>query len=135
MIKTCLEKLDLFDGAKANAGVKLKINTKERCDIRYWMNDQDIAAAAYLFQCNIYVFTQLKAWQGYHPQTFINGRMLPGQNFDSNINNAKFRKSLKKTSGVSKHLNKKNCHLSYKKNFRFYKNRFLEFDATQSWKN
>uniref|UniRef100_A0A914PSQ9 Ubiquitin-like protease family profile domain-containing protein n=1 Tax=Panagrolaimus davidi TaxID=227884 RepID=A0A914PSQ9_9BILA len=79
------EKMDIFKDARKNAVRKLKYVTSDANDERFWMDESDIAAAADLFYCNIFVFTRLKNWQCYGPKTYENGITHNFGNFNSKL--------------------------------------------------
>uniref|UniRef100_A0AC35ESU1 Protein kinase domain-containing protein n=1 Tax=Panagrolaimus sp. PS1159 TaxID=55785 RepID=A0AC35ESU1_9BILA len=79
------EKMGIFKDARRNAAFKLKFDSSDADDKRFWMDDSDIAAAANLFDCNIFVFTRLKYWQCYGPKTYENGITENFGNFDSKL--------------------------------------------------
>uniref|UniRef100_A0AC35ESL4 OTU domain-containing protein n=1 Tax=Panagrolaimus sp. PS1159 TaxID=55785 RepID=A0AC35ESL4_9BILA len=79
------EEMYIFKDARQNAARKLMFDPETASDERFWMDDSDLAAAANLFDCNIFVFTLRKEWQCFGPKTFENGIMDSFVNFDSNL--------------------------------------------------
>uniref|UniRef100_A0A914Z061 OTU domain-containing protein n=1 Tax=Panagrolaimus superbus TaxID=310955 RepID=A0A914Z061_9BILA len=79
------EEMYIFRNAKAIAYGKLQIDSAVDCEERMWMDDADLAAAANLFECNIFVLNSLDQWQCYGKKTFENGIMDSCVNFDPKL--------------------------------------------------
>uniref|UniRef100_A0AC34FTY6 Protein kinase domain-containing protein n=2 Tax=Panagrolaimus sp. ES5 TaxID=591445 RepID=A0AC34FTY6_9BILA len=79
------EEMYIFRNAKAIAHGKLQVDSGIDCEERNWMDDADLAAAANLFECNIFVLNSLDQWQCYGKKTFENGIMDSFVNFDPKL--------------------------------------------------